>query len=310
MKRIIALAIACTLAPSTGLAQAKKQIGIVFTSLNNPVFAFMKEEMETKARALGYEPIVLDSQERAEVELQNVENLISKKVAAICVLPVNADAAINTVKRANEAKIPIVGWNRVIDTKGQAEFVTQVVTDNVPGAVEAGKLAVKLLAGVKSPKVVLLRGLSGIDADIDRTKGFKEGIKGTPLEKAIVAEKAADFERQKGYSVMSDILQAHPKVDLVYAVNDEMAIGAYQAIKESGQKGVKVIGYDGAKGYVEMIKNGEVTATVAQMFATLGTEAVRHAIEAAEGKGQGVKKVIMVGTEMITPENAASYVFK
>ncbi len=266
--------------------------------------------MEAQARELGYEPIVLDSQERAEIELQNVENLISKKVAAICMLPVNADAAINAVKKANAAGIPIVGWNRVVDTKGQAEYVTQVVTDNVPGAVEAGQLAVKLLAGVKKPQVVILRGLSGIDADIDRTKGFKEGIKGTPLENAVVAEKAADFERQKGYSVMADILQAHPKVDLVYAVNDEMAIGAYQALKEAGMKDVKVIGYDGAKGYVEMIKKGEVTATVAQKFATLGTEAVKLAIAAAEGKSTDVKKVIFVGTEMVTPENAGSYVFK
>lgn len=289
---------------------AKKQIGVVFTSLNNPVFAFMKEKMEAKIKELGYEPVILDSQEKAEVEMQNVENLISKKVAGICLLAVNSDAALKTIKKANDAGIPIVGWNRFVDTKGQCEYVTQVVTDNVPGAVEAGKLAVKLLKDIAAPKIVMLRGLSGIDADIDRSEGFRQGIKGTPLENAVVAEKAADFERQKGYSVMADILQAQPKIDLVYAMNDEMAIGAYQAIKEAGRTGIKIIGYDGAKGCVEMIKNGEITATVAQKFATLGTSAVDYVVKAAEGKAKGVEKVIYIGTEMVTAENAANYEFK
>ena len=152
------------------------------------------------------------------------------------------------------------------------------MTDNVPGAVDAGKLAVELLKDEKDPKVVILRGLSGIDADIDRVDGFLEGIKGTPLEAGVVTIQRADFSRQKGYEVMSDILQAEPKIDLVYAVNDESAIGAYQAIKEAGREGIMVIGYDGSQEYVEMIKEGKVTATIAQMFATLGTTCVDYAI--------------------------------
>ena len=83
------------------------QIGIVFGDLNNPVFTFMKEQMEAKAKELGYDPIVLDSQGSSETELANVENLISKGVKGICMLPVNADSAVQTVKKANDAGIPI-----------------------------------------------------------------------------------------------------------------------------------------------------------------------------------------------------------
>lgn len=299
---------AAEVAPAAG--ESKGEIGVVFTSLNNPVFAFMKEKMEARIIELGYTPVILDSQENAETELQNVENLISKGVKGICILPVNADAAINSVKKANEAGIPIVGWNRVIDTKGEATFASQVVTDNVPGAVEAGKLAVELLKDVEDPKVVILRGLSGIDADADRSSGFRDGIKGTALENAVVSEKAADFERQKGYTVMADIIQAQPKIDLVYALNDEMAIGAFQALKEAGMTDVKIIGYDGAEGCVEMIAKGEITATVAQQFATLGTKAVESVIAAAEDPNVELEPVVKIGTEMVTIDNAKGYVFK
>ena len=291
-------------------AESKGEIGIVFTSLNNPVFAFMKEKMEAKAKELGYTPVTLDSQEKSDVELQNVQNLVSKKVAAICILPVNADSAINTVKTANDANIPVVGWNRVIDTRGQCEFVTQVVTDNRTGAIEAGKLAVKLLAGVENPQIAILRGLSGIDADIDRSEGFYEGIKGTAIEKAIVTEQAGDFERQKGFTVMQNILQAHPDVNLVYALNDEMALGALQALQVANKSGVFIIGYDGSEECVAEIANGKVTATVAQQFANLGTSAVEWAAKAAEGKVDSVAPVIPIGTEMVTSDNAKGYVFK
>lgn len=287
-----------------------KEIGIVFTSLNNPVFAFMKERMEMKAKELGYTAIILDSQEKSEVERQNVENLISKKVAAICILPVNADAVINTVALANKAGIPVVGWNRVVETGDKAKYVTQVVTDNVTGAVEAGKLAVSLLNNIADPKVVILRGVTGIDADWQRTDGFKAGIKGSKLEKAIVAEQPADFERQKGFTVMENIIQANKTINLVYAVNDEMALGAMQALKAANMNNVMIIGYDGAEGCVTEIVSGNITATVAQFFATLGTKAVDYAVKAAEGKAQGIKPVISVGTEIVDKNNAKGYVFK
>ncbi len=291
-------------------ASGNKQIGIVFTSLNNPVFVLMKEKMTEKALEMGYTPIVLDSQEQSEQELRNVEDLISKNVSAICILPVNNEAVINAIKKCNDANIPVVSWNRFVDDQGKCKFEAQVVTDNVTGAVEAGKYAAKLLEGVTDPKVVILRGLTGIDADLERADGFKEGIKGTALENAIVAEQAADFERQKGNTVMENIIQANPKIDLVYALNDEMALGAMQALKGANLTDVKIIGYDGSEDCVAEIKKGTITATVAQMFGTLGSSAVEYAVNAAEGTGSANGEVIYIGTEMVTPENAQTYEFK
>lgn len=291
-------------------SSASKEIGIVFTDLNNPVFVDMKNAMEEKAKELGYTTTVLNSQDNSDTELQNVQNLVSKKVAAICLLPNDANSAINTVKVANDANIPIVGFNRVIDTKDQCKFVTQDVTDNVSGAVEAGKYAVQLLKDVKDPKIVILRGTSGVDADKQRYDGFVQGIKGTALEGAIIAQVNGQFDTQTGFTVMQNVIQAQPKIDLVYAENDTMALGALQALEAANRKNVKIIGYDGSSECVQKISEGKITATVAQKFKALGTTAVEWAAKAAEGKAADAPATISIDTELVTAENAKGYVFK
>ena len=300
-------------APASSAAAAasgSKEIGIVFTDLNNPVFVEMKEAMEAKAKELGYTTTVLNSSDSSDTELQNVQNLISKKVAAICLLPNDADSAVNTVKAANNANIPIVGFNRVIDTKGECKFVTQDVTDNVSGAVEAGKYAVQLLKDVKDPKIVILRGTSGVDADKQRYDGFVQGIKGTPLEKAVIAQVNGKFDTQEGFTVMQNVIQAQPRIDLVYAENDTMALGALQALEAANRKDTKIIGYDGSKECVQKIAEGKITATIAQKFKALGTTAVDWAVKAAEGKADNAPPTISIGTELVTKDNAQGYVFK
>jgi len=319
-KRMITLLV-CTMAllmvvtgcskPSTATGGSKsKEIGIVFTDLNNPVFVEMKVAMETLAKKDGYTTIVLNSQDSSETELQNVQNLCSKKVAAICLLPNDAVAAINSVKVANTANIPVVGFNRVIDTKGECKFVTQDVTDNVTGAVNAGKYAVQLLKDVKDPKIIILRGTSGVDADNQRYDGFMQGIAGTPLQNAVIQQVNGQFDEQTGFSVMQNVIQAHPQFDLVYAENDTMALGALQALTAAKRTDVKIIGYDGSTEVVQDIAQGKITATVAQEFNNLGTTAINWAVKAAEGKADNAPPTISIGTELVTKDNATGYVFK
>lgn len=295
--------------PTTAVSSSK-EIGIIFTDLNNPVFVEMKEAMEAKAKELGYTTIVLNSQGNSETELQNMQNLVSKKVVAVCLLPNDATSSINTVKVANDAKIPVVGFNRVIDSNGKCTFVTQAVTDNVTGAVNAGKYAVDLLKDVKDPKIVILRGTSGVDADKQRYDGFVTGIKGSPLEKAIIAQVNGQFDTQTAFSVMQNAIQANPKMDLVYAENDTMAIGALQALIGAKMNNVKIIGYDGSIECVQKIAEGKITATVAQEFKSLGTTSVEWAVKAAEGNATDAEPIISIGTELVTSTNAKGYQFK
>lgn len=170
--------------------------------------------------------------------------------------------------------------------------------------------AVQLLKDVKNPKIVILRGTSGVDADKQRYDGFIQGIKGTALENAVIAQVNRQFDTQTGFTVMQNVIQAQPKIDLVYAENDTMALGALQALEAANRKDVKIIGYDGSTECVQKIAEGKITATVAQKFKALGTTAVDWAAKAAEGKAGDAPATISIGTELVTSENAKGYVFK
>lgn len=288
-----------------------KEIGVVFPDLNNPVFVVMKNAIEAKAKELGYTATILNSEGSSETELQNVQNLVSKKVAAILMLSNDANTSVNSAKVANKANIPVVAFNRPINNAaGEAKFVTQVITDNVKGGETAGKLAVELLKDVKEPKIAILRGTLGVASDKERYEGFKKAIQGTPLEKAIVAEQSGNYNTQEGFTTMQNILQANPKLDLVYSENDTMAIGAMSALEGAKMTGVKIIGFDGSAECIGYIVEGRITATMAQKFKTMGSTAVEWAVKAIEGKADGAPAIQLIDTELVTSENAKGFVAK
>lgn len=185
-----------------------KEIGVVFCDLNNPVFVVMKEAIEEAAKEQGYNVTVLNSEGSSETELQNVQNLISRKVDAILLLANDSDTAVNSAIAANDAGIPIVGFNRPINNDaGDADIVTQVITDNVSAGKTAAELAIELLADDEDPKVAILRGTLGVASDLERYEGFMSGIEGTALENAIVSEQSGNYNTQEGFTTMQNIIQ-------------------------------------------------------------------------------------------------------
>lgn len=288
-----------------------KEIGVIFCDLNNPVFVVMKNAIEEKISELGYTATILNSEGSSETELQNVQNLVSKNVAAILVLANDSDTSVNTIKIANDAGIPIVGFNRPIyNEDSDAELVTQVITDNVSGGEIAGKLAIELLEGVENPKVAILRGTLGVASDKERYEGFMSAIAGSALEDAIVAEQSGNYNTQDGFATMQNIIQAQPELDLVYSENDTMAVGVMSALEGAQMEDVKIIGFDGSEEVVEYIVEGKIQATVAQKFKTMGTTAVEYAIKAIEGEAEDIPERVLVDTELVTGENADGYVGK
>lgn len=293
----------------TGTALSRsKEIGVVFCDLNNPVFVVMKESIEKEAAGLGYTATILNSEGSSETELQNVQNLVSRKVGAIMILANDSDTAVNSAIAANQAGIPVIGFNRPINNEaGEAKIVTQVITDNVKAGETAAKEAIKLLKDTPDPQVAILRGTMGVASELERYQGFKEAIKGTPLEHRVVAEQSGNYNTQDGFTTMQNILQASPKLDLVYAENDTMAIGAMSALEGAQMTNVKIIGVDGSEECVSYIADGKITATVAQKFKTMGITAVEWAVKAAEGKANGAPEKVLVDTELVTAENAKGY---
>lgn len=289
----MALAVGCTqdAGPTPGPSnEGAEKIGLVISTLNNPFFVTLKEGAEAKAKALGYELVVLDSQNDPAKEIANVEDLITQKVALILINPTDSDAVGNAVRAANGKNIPVITLDRGANA---GEVVTHIASDNVAGGKMAGEFIVEQLNG--AGKLVELEGIAGTSAARDRGQGFNEAIGGTGLE--VVSKQTADFDRTKGLSVMENILQAQPEINAVFAHNDEMALGALQAVKASGRE-IMIVGFDATDDAVKAVNDGEMAATVAQQpdkIGSLGVEAADKVI-----KGEAVDAFIPVDLKLIT----------
>lgn len=280
---------ALLVAVSSAASAAGEKIGLVVSTQNNPFFVTLKEGAVKKANELGYELIVLDSQNDPSNELGNVEDLLVKGVDVLLINPTDSDAVVSSVRAANRSKIPVVTLDRAANG---GKVVSHVASDNVLGGEVAGNYIVEKLGG--KGKVVELEGIPGTTAARDRGEGFNKAIVG---KLDVVAKQAADFDRTKGLTVMENILQAQPEINAVFAHNDEMALGALKAIESSGRKNVIVVGFDATDDAVAAVKDGKLSATVAQKPAEIGAIGVEVADKII--KKQPVQENVPVALELI-----------
>ena len=280
---------ALLVAVSSATSAAGEKIGLVVSTQNNPFFVTLKEGAVKKANELGYELIVLDSQNDPSKELGNVEDLLVKGVDVLLINPTDSDAVVSSVRAANRSKIPVVTLDRAANG---GKVVSHVASDNVLGGEVAGNYIVEKLGG--KGKVVELEGIPGTTAARDRGEGFNKAIVG---KLDVVAKQAADFDRTKGLTVMENILQAQPEINAVFAHNDEMALGALKAIESSGRKNVIVVGFDATDDAVAAVKDGKLSATVAQKPAEIGAIGVEVADKII--KKQPVQENVPVALELI-----------
>lgn len=250
------------------MANAAK-IGLVVSTQDNPFFVTLKEGAEKKAKELGHEIIVLDSQNTPSKELSNVEDLMVKGIDILLINPTDSDAVTAAVKEANRSKVPVVTLDRGANG---GKVVSHVASDNVAGGKMAGDFIVSSLGG--KGKVVELEGIPGTTPARDRGRGFNEAVNG---KLTVVARQAADFDRSKGLTVTENILQAQPEVNAIFAHNDEMALGAVRALEASGRKNVMIVGFDATDDAVRAVKEGKMSATVAQKPFEIGAKGVEVA---------------------------------
>lgn len=262
-----------------------KKVGMVLSTLNNPFFVSMKEGAEKKAKEMGYELVVLDSQNDATKERSNVEDLIQQGVAVLMINPTDSDAVKNSIQVANDKKVPVITLDR---QSNGGEVACHISSDNVKGGNMAAEYMLESLKGKDVIKVVELQGVPGASATRDRGKGFNDVISSKSNVK-VVASQSAEFDRQKGLSVMENIIQATPDFDVVFAHNDEMALGAVKALK-AANKNVMVIGFDGNADAEAAIKSGDMTATIAQQPTLMGELGVEQASKIS--KGESVEKQV------------------
>lgn len=264
------------LAGSASQAFAKDTLALVVSTLNNPFFVTMKDGAQKRADELGYDLIVLDSQNDPAKELANVEDLTVRGVKAILINPTDSDAVSNAIRMINRTKIPVLTLDRGA-TRGKV--ASHIASDNIAGGKMAGDYIAEKMG--KGAKVIQLEGLAGTSAARDRGEGFAQAVKANGFK--VLASQPADFDRTKGLNVMENLLTGNADVQAVFAQNDEMALGAIRAIKAAGKK-VFIVGFDGTDDGIAAVKRGEMAGTIAQQPALIGALGVDTAVKVLTGK--------------------------
>ncbi|WP_028551585.1 ribose ABC transporter substrate-binding protein RbsB [Paenibacillus sp. UNC451MF] len=277
--------------PQTGGDLKNIKIGLSISTLNNPFFVSLKDGVVAEAKKHNIETIVVDAQNDSAKQSNDVDDLMQKGVNALLINPTDSAAISTVVQSANNLGIPVITLDRSSD-KGDVKAL--VASDNVKGGKMAAEYIEKLLG--KGAKVIELEGVAGASATRERGKGFHE-LADTDLK--VIAKQTADFDRTKGLNVMENLLQANPDVQAVFAHNDEMALGAIEAIQSSG-KSIPVIGFDGNEDALKSITAGKLTATVAQQPELIGQMSVQAALDVLQGKT--VEKTIPAPLKLVTKE--------
>lgn len=291
MKKLTLLASALVLGSlASNVALAKDTIALAVSTLDNPFFVTLKEGAEKEASKLGYNLVVLDSQNDPSKELSNVEDITVRGAKVLLINPTDSTAVANAVRVANKKNIPVITLDR---GAAQGDVVSHIASDNVAGGKMAGDFIAEKLGD--NAKVIQLEGIAGTSAARERGEGFKQAVQEHKFE--ILASQPADFDRTKGLNVMENLLTAQPNVQAVFAQNDEMALGAIRAV-QAANKSVLIVGFDGTDDGVKAVKSGKLGATIAQQPDLIGALGVQTADKII--KGEKVEAKIPVPLKVVT----------
>jgi erythritol transport system substrate-binding protein len=275
---------------------------IITPSHDNPFFKAEAEAAEARARALGYETLVLVHDDDAALQDQLFDTAIARRAAAIIVDNAGADASTAAVQKAKDAGIPSFLIDREINVTGVA--VAQIVSNNYQGATLGAEEFVRLM-GEEGPYVELLGRESDTNAHI-RSQGFNDIISQYP-DLELVAQQSANWSQTEAYEKMETIIQAHPEIEGVISGNDTMALGAMAALKAAGMDHVIVVGFDGSPDVIASIKAGDIQATVLQPAARIAEMAVEQADAYVKTGETDLPEKQAVDCELVTPENAGEF---
>lgn len=276
----------------------KLKIGITLYSLKNEFTVRIANAAQAKAEEMGADLVVYDGDYDPATQISQIETMISDGVDGIILNPQDADACSPCVDKAVEANIPIVGVNTRVNNDKLTSYVGSI--DVTAGEMEMQKIA-DLIDG--KGKIVIIEGPMGQSAQIERRQGIQNILdKYEDIE--VLAEKTANWSRSEGMTVMENWLQAFEDIDAVVAENDEMALGAREAIKASG-KDIPAIGVDGITDALKAVEKGDLVASIFQDGAGQGSKAVEVVIQAI--KGETVEKDYWIDFEEVNKDNVAEF---
>ena len=286
---VLATAVAgCNRPPPGRGASGRPRVAFVMKTLNHPFFLDMKRGAEESASKLGIELVVQAAERELDVEKQTqiIENVIQTGVRALCVTPSGSKEVVSVLAKATRAGIPLVVADTRVDpgaaSAAGVKLGTFVGSDNYEGGRLAGQFLVQSSGG--QAKVAILEGIPGHETGDSRLRGFRDAVAGSPGI-TIVASQPANWERDQGFTVFQNMLQAHAEIDALFAASDLMALGAVEAIAVANRTGtIRVIGFDALDDARKAIEAGTMAASVAQSPYDMGRIAVESADKLIRGE--------------------------
>src|SRR5262252_9261402 len=302
-------AVACSLSCNRAAPAAtggRPTVALVLKTLNHPFFVDMRRGAQEAADRLGVTLQVQAAEREIDVEkqMQIVENLIQTGIQALAITPSGSREIVSALVKARGARVPIIVVDTRLDPKAAADAgvrgETFVGSDNYEGGRLAGEFMVKATGG--KAHVGILEGIPGHETGDSRLRGFRDAVKGSPGI-TIAASQPANWERDQGFNVFQNMLQAHPDIDSVFACSDLMALGALEAISAAHRTGtIKVVGFDALDDAKKAIAAGTMEASVAQFPAEMGRAAIESAVRVIHG--EKLPEDIKVKLELVTRDNA------
>ena len=282
----------------------KGTIGVSVLTLGNPFFSVIAENIKSEAAKHGYDVIVVDGNRNVQKQANQIDDFLTKGVAAIVLNPCDRISTGAAIKKANDAGIPVFTCDLKCVAEG-AEVVSHVGSDNLQGGKLAGEAMIEAL-GDEGGKVLVVHFPQANSCQL-RVQGFKEVINAHNQGKetgkiVVVTELDGGGVRDEGYKVTEDTLQAHPDLAGIFAINDPSALGARAALEKAGkQEQVKIVAFDGQPEGKQAIKEGKIYADPVQFPDKIGVRTVELIM--AYFNGEEVPSEVLIPTELFKQED-------
>ncbi|MFE3829627.1 ABC transporter substrate-binding protein [Streptomyces sp. NPDC059092] len=278
---------------TVGFSQSEKEA--------NPFRIAETASIKAEAADRGIELLTANAQSQFAKQISDVQDLITKGADLLVIAPLNSDGWGPVLRSAAAKKIPIITVDRKINATACKDYVSFIGSDFVEQGKRAADRMIEATGG--KGKVAILLGSAGNNVTTERTKGFKDQLKAAAPGLQVVFEQTGEFAREKGQQVTEQLIQSNPDISGIYAENDEMGLGAVNALKSAGKKpgDVKIVTVDGTRNAVQSIVDGWISGVIESnprfgplAFQTLDTFT----------RGEKVSQDIVIQDTAYTPENA------
>lgn len=275
------------------------KVALLVSTLNNPFFVDLRDGAQEQAKKLNIDLVVSDAQNDSATQQNQAQNAQAQGAKAVIINPVDSDAAGPAVAPLISANVPVISVDRSVTGE---QVSAHIASDNVAGGAQAATELAKAMG--EKGDVIILEGTPGAASTRDRGKGFKDEIQKHSGIK-VVAEQTANFDRANALDVTTNLMQSNPNVTGIYAENDEMALGAIQALGSKAGKEVKIFGFDGTSDGIKAVTDETIAGTIAQQPKELGRRAVQAAADLIAGKS--VEKEQSIPVKTVTKGNAKDF---